>query len=100
MTTFGKIYAVVNLIPAGKVTTYKQIAQKVGVKNPRIVGFAMHANKKLHIVPCHRVVGSNGKLTGYAMGGIQKKKELLVQEGVLFIGKDKVDLNRSLYHFS
>lgn len=96
MKTFDKIFRIVAAIPKGKVTTYKQVAHLAGVRNPRIVGFAMHANKRLNIVPCHRVVGSSGKLTGYAMGGIAKKKELLEKEGVLFLDETTVDLSKSL----
>ena len=81
MNSFEKVYKVVSKIPKGKVLTYKEVAELAGV-NPkasgaRIVGFAMHANKDIIKVPCHRVVGSNGKLTGYARGGTTKKREIL-----------------------
>lgn len=97
MTTFEKIYHIVSLIPKGKVLTYKKVAELAGIKNPRVVGFAMHSNKDLKHVPCHRVVGSTGKLIGYARGGIKRKKEMLEKEGVYFLDSQTVDLNKNLY---
>lgn len=97
MRVFQKIYHVVSLVPKGKVLTYKQVAEIAGINNPRIVGFAMHSNKNIEQVPCHRVVGINGKLTGYARGGNLRKKEILEKEGVYFFDKETVDLNKSLY---
>lgn len=97
MTSFEKIYLIVSKIPPTKVMTYKQVALLANVKNARIVGFAMHGNKDIIKVPCHRVVGSNGKLTGYARGGIFKKREILEKEGVKFLDQETVDLNKSKY---
>ncbi len=97
MNSFEKIYKVVALIPKGKILTYKIVSNICGLNNPRIVGFAMHANKNIIKVPCHRVVGSNGKLTGYARGGTAKKREILKSEGVKFLDIDTVDLKKSLY---
>jgi len=97
MRVFQKIYHVVSLIPKGKVLTYKRVAELAGIKNPRVVGFAMHSNKDVKHVPCHRVVGSTGKLTGYARGGIQRKREILEKEGVYFLDDQTVDLAKSLY---
>lgn len=97
MSTFEKIYAVVSRIPKGKIMTYKQVARIVGTKNSRVVGFAMHANKNTKIIPCHRVVGTNGELTGYARGGVAKKKEILEKEGVFFLDNGCVNLKRSLF---
>ena len=99
MNSFERIYKIVSKIPKGKVLTYKKVAEISGVKNARVVGFAMHANKDFVKVPCHRVVGSNGKLTGYARGGITKKGEMLKREGVKFLDSNIVDLEKSLYKF-
>lgn len=96
MNAFQKVYAVVAKIPKGKVMTYGQIAKIVGV-NPRVVGFALRANKDPKNIPCHRVVNSKGELTGYAFGGVSKKKEILEKEGVKIINKQTVDLNTSLH---
>lgn len=97
MKTFEKIYSIVSKIPKGKVMTYQQVAKLAGVTNPRVVGFAMRANKDTERIACHRVVDSKGGLRGYAFGGVTKKKELLEKEGVEFINKTRVDLPTSLY---
>ena len=56
-------------IPYGEVRTYKEIAEKIGNKNAsRAVGMANHKNPIPIIIPCHRVIGSNNKLVGYALG--------------------------------
>jgi len=94
MKPFEKIYAIVAKIPKGKVMTYKQVADIAGVKNARVVGFAMRSNKDTTKIPCHRVVASDGTLRGYAFGGLKIKKEKLVTEGVRFTGENKVDLKR------
>lgn len=97
MRVFQKIYHVVSLVPNGKVLTYKKVAELTNIKNPRVVGFAMRSNQDTKTVPCHRIVASNGFLTGYARGGITKKREILKKEGVFFLDKETVDLNKSLY---
>lgn len=100
MTIFEKIYTVTSSIPKGKVSTYKQIADILGIKNPRIVGFALNKNKKLKKVPCHRVIKNNGTIAkGYAFGGKEKQIEKLKKEGVRFVTKEKVDFKKSLYNF-
>lgn len=96
MNTFEEIYKVVSKIPRGKVTTYGNVAVMLGV-SPRVVGYAMHANKSRENVPCHRVVFKDGSLTeGYAFGGKDIQKKLLETEGIKFVG-DKVDLKTSLF---
>lgn len=97
MSAFEKIYKVVSSIPKGKVLTYQQVAKTCSIKNPRVVGFAMYANKNPKAVPCHRVVGVNGELRGYARGGVAKKKEILEKEGVFFLDNNRVDLKKSLF---
>lgn len=92
----NKIYEIAKRIPKGKVATYKQLAELAGNnKAARAVGMAMKHNPFAPTVPCHRVVASNGKLTGFsAPGGIDKKKAMLLDEGVVFIGNN-VDLTKS-----
>ena len=64
-------------IPLGQTRTYKQIAQSLGKpKAVRAVGMACNKNPFPFVIPCHRVVGSDGKLTGYAFG-LEMKKYLL-----------------------
>jgi len=84
----------IKLIPKGKVTTYKELA-RVLKSSPRAVGQALKRNKNLVIIPCHRVVMSNGRLGGYA-GGIKKKINLLRKEGVELIN-GRVDLSKHFY---
>lgn len=98
-TSFSqKVYEVTAKIPSGKVLTYGQIATLSGSPNAaRAVGMCMRNNSDIKRVPCHRVVAANGKLTGYAFGGILKKKELLEKEGVCFKG-DSVDLSLSRWN--
>lgn len=96
MTFKERVYQIAKKIPKGKVATYGQIARLAGnPKAARAVGMFMRKNPYAPAVPCHRVVGSNGSLTGYSGGkGISTKKSMLISEGVLFI-KDKVNLTRS-----
>lgn len=96
MKAFEKVYAITAFIPKGKVATYQQISTIAKV-NPRVVGFALHENENIKIVPCHRVVSKSGHLTGYARGGIKRKKEILEEEGVLFLDNGCVNLSKSLY---
>jgi len=88
-----KIYELTDRIPKGKVATYGQLAEMAGSPGAaRAVGMCMKHNPNAPHTPCHRVVASNGKLTGYsADGGLKKKKQMLMEEGVKFTG-DKVSL--------
>ena len=82
-----QIWKILSEIPYGKVITYrdiaKQIAEQKGIKtmSAQAVGGAVGHNPISVIIPCHRVVGTNGSLTGYA-GGIKNKIKLLELEGV------------------
>ncbi|UXD21939.1 methylated-DNA-protein-cysteine methyltransferase [Ignicoccus pacificus DSM 13166] len=83
------------LIPRGKVTTYKSLANILKT-SPRAVGKLLNSNEELVVIPCHRVVMSNGKIGGYKLGESFKRK-LLVLEGVHFCGnrvckEDIIDL--------
>jgi len=70
-------------VPYGQVTTYGALAKKVGKPHAaRAVGGAMNRNPIPIVLPCHRVVGANGKLVGYA-GGLERKELLLRLEGAL-----------------
>ena len=69
-------------IPAGETRTYGQLAAAIGAPRAvRAVGLANGANPVGVIVPCHRVIGANGTLTGYA-GGLETKRRLLALEGI------------------
>jgi methylated-DNA-[protein]-cysteine S-methyltransferase len=76
-----RVWALIDRIPYGQTTTYGEMAQELG--DPvlaREVGAAVGRNPISIVVPCHRVVGKDGKLTGYA-GGLERKRFLLELEG-------------------
>ncbi len=77
-TEFQKqVWNAVKKIPFGKTMTYKEIAQIIGKpKAARAVGFAVSKNPLPLVIPCHRVIGSSGKLTGFAHGLLIKKRLL------------------------
>jgi methylated-DNA-[protein]-cysteine S-methyltransferase len=81
MTFNQKVWALTSRIPKGKVATYGGIARKLNSNGCRAVGNALNKNPYAPEVPCHRVVGSTGALTGFA-GGLTKKQALLSAEGV------------------
>ncbi len=84
VTDFQKrVYAIVKKVPKGKVTTYKAIALKLN-SSPRAVGQALKVNPFAPVVPCHRVIMSDGKIGGFSGSNpknIQKKIALLKKEG-------------------
>lgn len=83
----NEVWEILSAIPYGQTTTYGEIAKQIAAKrglarmSAQAVGGAVGHNEISIIVPCHRVVGSNGSLTGYA-GGIDKKVKLLTLEKV------------------
>lgn len=91
LTPFRKeVIAIMNTIEFGKTLTYGDIAEMIANKrglqrmSAQAVGGAVGWNPICLIIPCHRVVGTNGKLTGYG-GGIKNKAALLEHEGVSYI---------------
>ena len=77
-----KVWTSLQEIPYGETRTYGQIAQRIGnPKAARAVGMANHRNPIPIVIPCHRVIGRNGNLVGYALG-MQKKEFLLTLEGI------------------
>lgn len=75
-----KVWKALKEIPYGKTNSYKQIAMKIGNMNAcRAVGMANNKNLLPIFIPCHRVIGANGKLVGYA-GGLALKEKLLELE--------------------
>lgn len=85
-------------IPKGKVTTYREIARVLDSQAYRAVGRALAKNRDLVVVPCHRVVCSDGKVGGYA-NGIDQKIKLLEREGIPILRGKVVDLKSVLYRF-
>ncbi|MCG9629358.1 MULTISPECIES: methylated-DNA--[protein]-cysteine S-methyltransferase [Vibrio] len=79
------VWQALTRIPFGETWSYQQLADEIGnPKAVRAVGLANGKNPVSIIVPCHRVIGKNGKLTGYA-GGVERKSALLKLEGILSI---------------
>lgn len=79
-----KVWATLCDIPAGETWTYARLAQAIGRPTAvRAVGLANGSNPVAVVVPCHRVIGSDGSLTGYG-GGLPRKQWLLSHEGAVF----------------
>lgn len=77
------VWAALRRIPPGRTTSYGALAAEIGApKAVRAVGLANGGNPVGVIVPCHRVIGAGGALTGYA-GGLERKRALLRHEGAL-----------------
>ena len=78
-----KVWSELQQIPYGQTTTYGELARRVGnARGARAVGGANHHNPISIIIPCHRVIGADGSLTGYG-GGLDMKEALLRLEGSL-----------------
>lgn len=76
-----RCYELLRQVPAGRVTTYGELARALGSRAYRAVGQAMHRNPYAPIVPCHRVIRANGAIGGYALG-VRRKIRLLGKEGL------------------
>lgn len=77
-----RVWAALRAIPYGETRTYGELAAAIGNPNAsRAVGMANHRNPLPIVIPCHRVIGANGTLTGYA-GGLEIKRRLLALEGI------------------
>lgn len=94
-----KIYKKLLEVPRGKITTYGELANAVGLKNgQRAVGKIMNKNPYPVIIPCHRVVMSDGKIGGYAYGEHIKAK-MLNDEGVKIKDGKILDWEDIVYRF-
>jgi len=84
MSTFREtIYAIVKTIPKGSTLTYKQVAERAGKPRAfRAVGNILHKNFD-PVIPCHRVVQSDGKIGGYNRG-TERKKQILASENAMY----------------
>ena len=76
-----QVWNLIAAVPRGETTSYAALARAVGV-GPRVAGQFVARNPLSVVVPCHRVVASDGRLTGYA-GGVDRKRQLLELEGAL-----------------
>jgi methylated-DNA-[protein]-cysteine S-methyltransferase len=93
-----KVYDLLKKIPQGKVTTYKVIAGEIGTKGYQAIGQIIGANPNAPEVPCHRVVKSDGKISGYAFG-VDEKIKILAKEGVKVSDGKVVDFENKFYKF-
>jgi AraC family transcriptional regulator of adaptative response/methylated-DNA-[protein]-cysteine methyltransferase len=78
-----RVWELLRKIPYGETVTYTQIAEQLGDKKKvRAVAQACASNRVAVVIPCHRVVGKDGKLTGYRWG-VERKSKLLKAEGAV-----------------
>jgi methylated-DNA-[protein]-cysteine S-methyltransferase len=77
-----RVWAITRTIPRGQTRSYGEVARQAGTCAARAVGQAMARNPWPVLVPCHRVVGSDGSLTGFG-GGVDMKRRMLEMEGVM-----------------
>ena len=75
-----KVWQELLKIPYGQTTTYGAIAKRIGCRSAQAVGQAVHRNPIAIIIPCHRVIGADGSLTGYASGLDVKQKLLQIEQ--------------------
>ena len=91
-----KLWDLVQRIPPGKVTTYKELSLALGwPRGWRRVGRLLSTNPHPIIIPCHRVIRSDGRVGGYKLG-VRKKIELLRKEGVE-VRRGRVDLRKYFF---
>ena len=90
------VHEVVATIPEGKVATYGQIAELVGMSGAaQEVGHVMSRVKAEQNLPCHRVVNKAGAMSpDFAFGGQEQQRAMLEEEGVLFTGDNRIDMVR------
>ena len=99
LSFYEKCYELLKLIPEGKVTTYSEIAKALNSKAWRAVGSAIAKNQNLFVIPCHRVVRSDGTVGQYALGA-DKKIELLLSEGIEISNGKIKDLDKFVHRFT
>jgi len=99
VTLSTKVYTKLLRVPEGKVTTYGDLAKAVGLKNgQRVIGTIMKNNPFPVIIPCHRVVKSDGKIGGYTYGEMVKFK-MLTKEGIKIKDGKIMDFDKEKFYF-
>lgn len=91
-----KVYRITKQIPKGRVSTYKKVGNALKTKGYRAVGNALHVNPFAPVVPCHRVVNTNGNLGGFA-SGVKNKIRILESEGVKVKNNKVVNFEKLLF---
>ncbi len=93
------IYKKLLQVPRGKITTYGELSKAVGLRNgQRVIGRIMNKNPYPVIIPCHRVVNSNGQIGGYAYGP-DVKTNMLNKEGIEIQNGKILDFEKRIYKF-
>ncbi len=99
MSLEQQVYKKLTEVPQGKITTYSELAKAVGLKNgQRMIGQIMKKNPYPGIIPCHRVVKSDGKIGGYAYGGAVKTNMLRI-EGIQIQNGKILDWHNKIHKF-
>ena len=94
-----KVYKKLLEVPSGKIITYGELARSVGLKNgQRKIGQIMKNNSFPVIIPCHRVVKSDGTIGGYAFG-IERKANMLSKEGIKISRGKILDFENRIFSF-
>lgn len=99
LSFYQKVYALVQQIPFGRVTTYGAIATKLGAPQAaRVVGYALNSSKNLENIPAHRVVNQKGLLTGKMhFMGTNLMQQLLESEGIVIKNNQIQNLDQYLW---
>lgn len=105
MSNFSsKVYQLTLKIPKGKVSTYREIAKALNTKAYQAVGQVLKRNPLSPLIPCHRVVKSDGTLGGFVGQNkgkqIRRKKKMLQKEGLKFTGDKIKDFEKVLFKYS
>jgi len=98
MNFSSKVYQLCKQIPRGKISTYKLIAKKLNSKAYRAVGQALK-NNPYQNVPCHRVISSDGSISGYKGNQIKQKIKLLQKEGIKIKNNKVLNFKEVLHKF-
>ena len=97
-----QVYQLCQQVPQGKVTTYREIAQALGIKGYQAIGQVLKKNPYAPVVPCHRVVKSDGSLGGFKgclLGREIVEKEMLLKREGVEIKENKIDLQQFGFTF-
>lgn len=101
MAFADKVYSLCKKVPKGRVTTYKEIANAIGTGAYRAVGQALRNNPYAPVVPCHRVVYSDGSIGGFdgqvEGPNIRRKIRLLEKEGIK-VARGKISNFNDVFH--
>ncbi len=104
VTEFQKeVYDLICSVPKGKVTTYKGVAEQLGIRSAQAIGQALKCNPYAPDVPCHRVIASSGRIGGFkgqkTGKEVNEKIALLRKEGVV-VKENGIDLEKYGFFFS